>query len=176
MSEKRLKVLYVGRMNIEKNIPFLLKTWKALIQAHPMLKADLILVGEGRFQKLANQYQGHHVHFLGPVQGQALSKLYASSDVFVFPSITDTLGQVIMEAQASGLGCLVSNIGGPQSLIKHNETGCILNANEQNVWQQALYNVLTDQNIRQHWHYQSRIHIEQYEIRHSFLQFCQQHH
>ncbi|PLA74340.1 glycosyltransferase family 1 protein [Hydrogenovibrio sp. SC-1] len=175
LSEKRLKVLYVGRINVEKNIPFLLKTWQALMQAHPMLEADLILVGEGRFRKLANQSQDHHVHFLGPIQGQALSKLYASSDIFVFPSITDTLGQVIMEAQASGLGCIVSDIGGPQSLIKHNETGCILKANEQNVWQQTLYNVLTDQNILRLWQSNSRPHIENYDIAHSFQQFCQKH-
>jgi len=175
LSDQRAKVLYVGRINIEKNILFLLNTWQALMEKYPTLTADLVFVGEGRFRKFATQYQPYQVHFLGPVQGLALSQLYASSDVFVFPSTTDTLGQVIMEAQASGLGCLVSDIGGPQSLIKDNETGWILKANDQVVWKQALYDVLTDQNIRQQWHAKSRAHMLNYDIANSFQQFRQKH-
>lgn len=175
LSDQRQKVLYVGRMNIEKNIPFLLDTWQALMEKHPTVAADLILVGEGRFRQFATQYQSYQVHFLGPVQGHALSQLYASSDVFVFPSTTDTLGQVIMEAQASGLGCLVSDIGGPQSLIKDNETGWVLKANDPIAWQQALYQVLTDQNILRRWQSNSRPHIANYDIANSFQQFRQKH-
>lgn len=175
LSQHRLKVLYVGRINIEKNIPFLLKTWQALMEAQPELEADLILVGEGRFRKLAGQYQRYHVHFLGPAQGQPLSELYASADVFVFPSITDTLGQVIMEAQASGLGCLVSDMGGPQTLIDHNQTGWILKANNVADWQQALFKILTETDLRQNWQQNSRLKIESHDIGRSFEQFRQRH-
>lgn len=175
LSEERLKVLYVGRINIEKNIPFLLETWQSLMQKHPNLNAELVLVGEGRFRKYADKMHPFQVHFLGPIQGLPLSQLYASSDLFVFPSVTDTLGQVIMEAQASGLGCLVSNMGGPQSLIEHNETGWVLTANDHDAWQQALYKGLSQRELRENWARKSRLNIEVYDIAKSFKQFRQQH-
>lgn len=175
LSSDRLKVLYVGRINIEKNIPFLLDTWQSLLEQSPDLNADLILVGEGRFRKYADKMHPHHVHFLGPVEGKSLSALYASSDVFVFPSVTDTLGQVIMEAQASGLGCLVSDVGGPQTLIQHNKTGRILKANHKEKWQQALHEVLSTPELRLNWRHNSRPNIETYDIVKSFEQFRQQH-
>ncbi|MGC9386426.1 MAG: glycosyltransferase [Hydrogenovibrio sp.] len=172
LSPERLKVLYVGRINIEKNLPFLLEVWQNLMTKHPDLPADLILVGEGRFRKWAPKMQPHHVHFLGPIRDQALlSTLYASSDLFVFPSTTDTLGQVIMEAQASGLGCLVSDVGGPQTLIHPEKSGRILPADNHQAWQNTLYDLLSDARLRHEWAQNSRPNIEHYDIVHSFKQF-----
>ncbi|AZR81760.1 glycosyltransferase [Thiomicrospira sp. S5] len=172
LEPQRLKVLYVGRINIEKNVPFLLETWQALLAEFPDLPADLILVGEGRFRKWAPKMKPHHIHFLGPIRNaQTLSELYASSDLFVFPSVTDTLGQVIMEAQASGLGCLVSNVGGPQTLIDPNQTGQVLEANHLDTWKNALHEALTKDDIRRQWAQNSRPNIEQYDIVKSFRQF-----
>uniref|UniRef100_Q31F78 Glycosyl transferase, group 1 n=1 Tax=Hydrogenovibrio crunogenus (strain DSM 25203 / XCL-2) TaxID=317025 RepID=Q31F78_HYDCU len=171
---QRLKILYVGRINIEKNIPFLLEVWQTLYQKNPDLKADLILVGEGRYRKWADKMRPFHIHFIGPIQGQTLSELYASSDCFVFPSTTDTLGQVIMEAQASGLGCLVSDKGGPQSLL-HKNSGQVIEANNIQAWVNALLEVLTNEEIRNLWANNSRPNAEQYDIVKSFQQFRYQH-
>lgn len=171
----RLKVLYVGRINVEKNIPFLLEVWKDLMQHHPELEADLVMVGEGRYRKLAKQMKPYHAYFAGPIRGETLSQLYASADVFVFPSVTDTLGQVIMEAQASGLGCLVSDVGGPQSLIQHDHSGWVLKANDRQIWQTALAQILKQPDIRHTWKRNSRPNMETYDIVTSFDQFRQRH-
>jgi len=175
LSNQRLKVLYVGRINVEKNIPFLVELWQRFCDLNPDIKADLVMVGEGRYRKWADKLRPHHAYFLGPVEGDNLSQVYASSDLFVFPSITDTLGQVVMEAQASGLGCLVSDIGGPQTLVIEDETGKIIKANDHNAWIDILSSVLTDDELRQEWSSNSRQHIEQYNIVDSFNHFIEIH-
>lgn len=175
LSPERLKVLYVGRMNIEKNLPFLVETWQAFLAAHPDIHADLIMVGEGRYRKWTDKLRPHHAYFLGPLQGEVLSKVYASADLFVFPSVTDTLGQVIMEAQASGLGCLVSDVGGPQSLVVDGQTGRVLQANDRPLWVEGLYDALSDADLRQRWKVAAREHMLQYNIADSFEQFLSIH-
>ncbi|MEA3404753.1 MAG: glycosyltransferase [Pseudomonadota bacterium] len=175
LSKARLKVLYVGRINIEKSIPFLLDVWKQFTQQHPEIEADLILVGEGRYRKLANKMKPFNAYFLGPIRGQTLNELYASSHVFAFPSLTDTLGQVIMESQASGLGCLVSDMGGPQSLIINNQTGKILPKNSDQAWLEGLKTTLTNPDLIQRWSEQSRGHMLGYDIHDSYRDFKQQH-
>ena len=67
--------------------------------------------------------------FTGFLTGNELSQIYASSDVFVFPSATDTFGNVVLEAQASGLPVIVSDEGGPKELMIDGETGLVVKAN-----------------------------------------------
>jgi len=69
---------------------------------------------------------GTRTVFTGALRGDALSAAFASADLFVFPSVTDTFGRVIIEAQASGLPVLVSDEGGPRDAILPNETGVIV--------------------------------------------------
>ncbi|MBO1925072.1 glycosyltransferase family 1 protein [Thiomicrorhabdus sp. 6S3-12] len=179
LSDKRLKVLYVGRINVEKNIPFLCELWQAfqqtLIARNLPLKADLVMVGEGRYRKWTDKMRPFHGYFLGPLLGESLSKVYASSDLFIFPSVTDTLGQVVMEAQASGLGCLVSDIGGPQSLVLENQTGRVVPADEVDLWVKALLDVLSDKPLRQQWRHRAPEHMQAYDIEDSFADFRQIH-
>jgi glycosyltransferase involved in cell wall biosynthesis len=72
---------------------------------------------------------GSEATFLGWVEGDALASTYASADLFVFPSTTDTFGQVILEAQASGLPVLAVRAGGPAELIEDGRTGCLVSPN-----------------------------------------------
>jgi glycosyltransferase involved in cell wall biosynthesis len=81
---------------------------------------------------------GSPTRFLGFRYGEELSRLYASSDVFVFPSVTDTLGQVVMESQASGLPVLVSDQGGPKEVVEDGRTGFVLSAEEPGAWVERL--------------------------------------
>ena len=175
LNPNRLKVLYVGRINIEKNIPFLCELWQQLQAEYPQLEADLVMVGEGRYRKWTDKMRPHHGYFLGPVVGEKLSQLYASSDLFVFPSVTDTLGQVIMEAQASGLGCLVSDVGGPQSLIVPELTGRVLPANRNDYWLSALQELLQNSELRETWQKNAPRHMQQYDIRDSYADFKRVH-
>jgi glycosyltransferase involved in cell wall biosynthesis len=79
----------------------------------------------------------------------ALSRLYASSDLFVFPSRTDTLGQVVMEAQACGLPAIVSNEGGPKDTVVDDVTGRILASTDPADWCDAVSSLLADEPRRQ---------------------------
>lgn len=175
LSNQTLKVLYVGRMNIEKNLPFLVKVWRRFKKEHPQLQADLILVGEGRYRRWQPKLKNDDVYFLGPVVGETLSQIYASSDLFVFPSTTDTLGQVIMEAQASGVGCLVSDVGGPKTLVADQQTGRILPADNETAWVNALEESLSSSLLRTRWFEKTQRHRMQYDIVDSFRHFLAYH-
>jgi len=134
-----MKFVYVGRLSVKKNLPFLVEVWdKASAQCQQLgLNVALVVVGDGPYgQRMRHALRDRGV-FLGFHGQPQLSKIYASCDVFVFPSITDTLGQVVMEAQASGLPAMVSNIGGPASIVKHGVTGSVLACDVQ-TWVDAI--------------------------------------
>lgn len=175
LSSARRKLLYVGRINIEKGVPFLIQAWQSCRQQYGDLGADLVLVGEGRFRKWAPKLEKDHIFFTGPIRGHALSMVYASADLFVFPSVTDTLGQVVMEALASGTGCLVSDQGGPQTLIHPNQTGQVLPALNKTAWAQAFYQALTCPNLLNEWAQAARPSMLDFDIQHSFASFKAQH-
>lgn len=145
-----VKILYVGRLTVEKNVQFLLEIWKELkkIDDEDIQDAELILLGEGALDKEAQQLKELKVFPLGLKRGLELAKYYASSDFFVFPSETDTLGQVVMEAMASGLGVIVSDVGGPQSLVDESR-GFVLSCQDKEAWLQTSVKMIKDQTLRQ---------------------------
>ena len=118
----RLKLLYAGRVSREKNLALLAAAFKRLCAAG--YRADLVIAGDGPFRReLQASLAGYPAVFLGFVDQERLADVYASSDLFVFPSATDTFGNVVLEAQASGLPVIVSDSGGPAELMVHGETG-----------------------------------------------------
>lgn len=135
-----VKALYVGRTTKEKNLEFLFEVWKEFIKTNP--KSHLILIGSGSFYNKKDDYLKDNIIFLGHRGGEELIKLYASSDFFVFPSNTDTLGQVVIEAMASNLAVLVSNQGGPKTLIEDGKEGYILEKNNHQIWLEGLEKIV----------------------------------
>jgi glycosyltransferase involved in cell wall biosynthesis len=118
-------LLYVGRISHEKNISVLASAFRMLAA----LRDDvaLVMVGEGpAAAELQASLAGWPVHFLGTRTGAALAEAYASADCFVFPSETDTLGRVVLEAQASGLPVVVSGVGGPKDCVVAGRTGIVV--------------------------------------------------
>ena len=112
-----VKVLYCGRVSVEKNLPMLTDVWTRASRRLSELGIDsqLVVIGDGPYRKrMEKELARAPAIFLGFRHGEELSSLYASGDVFVFPSLTDTLGQAVMEAQASGLPAIVSDVGGAQ--------------------------------------------------------------
>ena len=174
---KSIKVLYVGRVTKEKNILFLLEVWKELKKRHPELRCSLYLVGEGYHRKLQPKLHRYGVRFLGPVIGTELSKLYASSDLFLFPSVSDTLGQVVMEAQASALPVIVSDIGGPQNIVNFNgrQSGLIAKGNDLEAWVNATALLLKDAKLRKQFGQQGHENMKFFNIEHSFRDFASTH-
>jgi glycosyltransferase involved in cell wall biosynthesis len=119
------KLLYVGRISQEKNLGCLVQAFKRLCRHRHDL--CLVVVGEGPYQeRMAQELSGLPVVFTGLQLGRDLSRLYASCDLFVFPSETDTFGVVVIEAQASGLPVIVSSSGGSQDLVRSGENGRVV--------------------------------------------------
>jgi glycosyltransferase involved in cell wall biosynthesis len=122
-----LKLLYVGRISKEKDLPLLSEVFHKLCRTH--LELQLIMVGEGPYlMELREKMRGVPCTFTGYLEGEDLAKVFASSDLFVFPSTTDTFGNVVLEAQASGLPVVVTDAGGPQENIVPGVTGLVADA------------------------------------------------
>jgi glycosyltransferase involved in cell wall biosynthesis/predicted metal-dependent phosphoesterase TrpH len=124
-----INVLYAGRMTQEKGVDLLADAFEAAHARDPRL--HLVLAGDGPERAGLEERLGEKATFLGFVYGQDLAAVYASADAFLFASETDTFGQVIIEAQASGLPVVAVNQGGPVSLIQDGETGLLVQADAQ---------------------------------------------
>ncbi len=139
----RLKLLHAGRVSREKNLALLAAAFKRLCVSG--FRADLVVAGDGPFRReLQASLQGYPVVFLGFLDQDRLADVYASSDIFVFPSATDTFGNVVLEAQASGLPVIVSDKGGPAELMVPGETGLRVPADDLAGLVEALHILLGD--------------------------------
>ncbi len=90
--------------------------------------------------------EGTPTRFTGYLEGEDLATVYASCDLFVFPSTTDTFGNVVLEAQASGIPVIVTDQGGPQENLLPGETGLIVRGNDGGALLNAMEELLADEN------------------------------
>jgi len=114
---------YVGRLTAEKNIRFLAEIEQALL-ARNCSNFEFLIVGQGTEERWLRKHM-KAARLTGVLRGEALAEAYADMDVFVFPSTTDAYGNVVLEAQASGVPTLVTDTGGPRFLVRNHETGFI---------------------------------------------------
>jgi glycosyltransferase involved in cell wall biosynthesis len=121
-SDADLVVLSVGRVAPEKNIPLAIEAARVMQQTRRSLKC--VVVGDG---PLRAGLQAAHpdVHFCGVQRGEQLAAHYASADVFLFPSETETFGNVTLEAMASGLAVVAYDYAAARMHITHGETGAL---------------------------------------------------
>jgi phosphatidylinositol alpha 1,6-mannosyltransferase len=117
-------LLFVGRLVAEKNLAELVQAAQILRQKGYQFK--LGFAGDGPYAKILKEKFPNDL-FFGFIKGEELSKVYASSDFFVFPSTTETFGNVVLEAFASGLPVIGANKGGSADLIHHQEDGLLAN-------------------------------------------------
>lgn len=118
-----IKVLYAGRMSREKGVDLLAESFLRAHDADPRL--HLLLAGGGPEEGELRARLGEHATFLGWLGGEQLACAYASADAFLFASSTDTYGQVILEAGASGLPVVAVAEGGPAALVENRHTGLL---------------------------------------------------
>ena len=138
--EKSVKLLYVGRISKEKDLDVLVRAFQKLSVLKPSL--HLIIVGDGPYRKdMERELQNTPATFTGYLEGDDLGAAYASSDLFVFPSATDTFGNVVLEAQASGVPVIVTDRGGPQENVINGETGLVVPAGNHQAMMDAVLEI-----------------------------------
>jgi glycosyltransferase involved in cell wall biosynthesis len=141
-----VRLLYVGRISREKDLDLLAAAYRRLREEG--LSIQLFIVGHGPYSEELSKSLPEAV-FTGYLRGEDLATAYASSDIFVFPSTTDTFGNVIIEAQASGLPVVVSDSGGPKELVNENETGLITKSHDVEDLARAIRQLVVDPAQRQ---------------------------
>lgn len=134
---RKVRFSFIGRISKEKNLEFLNRVWKKFAQKHD--DVELIYVGYGWYlEEIKKSFEGDNsVHFAGEQGGETLAGLYADSDFFLFPSTTDTFGNVVVEAMSTGTPALVSDYGGPHDIVMDEAAGRILPIDE-DAWLNAL--------------------------------------
>ncbi len=110
----------VGRLAAEKNLPLVVKAWARLRATRPDLR--LVLVGDGPLRSSLER-QFPDVHFAGAHRGEALARHYASGDLFLFASVTETFGNVVTEALASGLVTVAYDYAAGRAHVRDGENG-----------------------------------------------------
>jgi glycosyltransferase involved in cell wall biosynthesis len=138
------KLLYVGRVSLEKNLDALAAAFLEALHARPDLR--LVVTGDGpwcaEMKRLLSACD--RAHFTGTLRDGKLARVFASADLFVFPSLADTFGNSVVEALASGLPCLVSDEGGPREIVVPGECGEIFDHRDPNALRDGILALSSD--------------------------------
>ena len=124
LGEDEIAVLHVGRLAAEKNLQLLIRAFRQLQRDLPQQRLRLVLVGDG---PLRTQLQAElpEALFCGVQRGEALAAHYASGDLFLFPSLSETFGNVVLEALASGLAVVAFDQAAAAQHIRHGHNGAL---------------------------------------------------
>ena len=141
----QVRLLYVGRVSREKDLDLLVEAYRRLRDEG--LPIQLFIVGHGPYSDVLHESLPEAV-FTGYLAGKDLAAAYASADIFVFPSTTDTFGNVIIEAQASGIPVVVSDSGGPKELVEDKQNGLITKSHDANDLTRAIRELVLDSDRR----------------------------
>ena len=141
------RYLYVGRISKEKNVDALIDAFDEVLRRG--YEASLVFVGDGPHrQPLAARCQERPIAFTGMLEGEELARAYASGDCMVFPSTTDTFGNVVLEAQASGLPVIVTDQGGPAEIVRRHDSGIVVDLGQPQALADAMEKILLDADLR----------------------------
>ena len=133
----RLIAVYVGRLALEKGINRL----NGIFAGHPDL--HLCLVGDGPARaQLEQRFRGQPVTFMGTMHGSDLAEAYASADFFIFPSTTETLGLVLLEAMASGLPIVAAEARPTHELVDQSGAGALFSSEDRHGLSKAVGEIL----------------------------------
>jgi glycosyltransferase involved in cell wall biosynthesis len=146
LREDEVGMLFVGRISKEKNLDTLVASTRRL--AEWKLPVRALFVGDGPYLAEMKRLLPDAL-FTGYLRGEELAHAYASADFFVFPSTTDTFGNVVLEAQASGLPVIVSDVGGPRDLVQHGRDGFITKALDSGELAEAIRRLTEDPKLRE---------------------------
>ncbi len=138
-------MVYTGRIANEKNLEMLIDAWK-LVSSHQ--NAHLLFIGDGPLRSRLEAIQAPRTIFAGYRYGEELSSMYASSDLFIFPSLSETFGNVVLEAMASGLPVVAYNVQGPKDIVQHKKNGLLVEKIDAESLSKAMLKLLVDNELR----------------------------
>jgi glycosyltransferase involved in cell wall biosynthesis len=147
LGDGRLLLLYAGRVSREKGLERLAEGYLSLRERRD--DVQLVVAGDGPYRRELEAMLGEAATFTGFLRGEELARIYASCDVFVFPSTTDTLGRAVAEAQASGLPAVVYGMGGPRECLRPGESGFVVDAGDEAGFLARVEELLDDTAMRQ---------------------------
>ena len=140
-------LVYTGRLAPEKRLDVLMEAYPRVREALGP-EVALVLVGDGPWMARLREQAGEGVHFLGYRRGLALAEAYAAGDVFAFPSDTETFGNVVTEALASGLPVVAPAKGGVVDSVIPDQTGILVPPRDPDTFADALIRLLADDSLR----------------------------
>lgn len=145
LDDDGLAVLYSGRMAPEKNLDLAVRAFRAMATVHP--RARFILVGDGPARG-AMERAHPDLHFAGLRLDEDLARHYASADVFLFPSLTETFGNVTLEAMASGLATVAFDYGAAREYIRDTSRGSLVPCGDERAFIAAAIELARDAELR----------------------------
>ncbi len=143
--ENKVVLLYVGRISKEKDLDVIAASLRLLEKEK--LPVQMVFVGDGPYLKELRQSL-KSACFTGALYGLDLATAYASADLFLFPSTTDTYGNVVVEAHAAGLPTIVSETGGPKELVQEGVNGYITRSLDVEAFTRAVRKLVADAPLR----------------------------
>lgn len=164
----RTILLYVGRISKEKDLDVIATACHRLQTAS--VPIQMVFVGDGPYVKELRAALPKAC-FTGSLSGEELATAYASADLFLFPSTTDTYGNVVAEAHASGLPVIVSDNGGPKELVEHNVNGLITRSLDVDDFTRAVRKLLEDVPLRQKFGENARLAVKDKDWSLAFRKF-----
>lgn len=161
------KILFVSRLVKEKETETLIRLHDLLKETHPGWR--MVITGEGRDRNRMERKMPEAI-FTGKLQGAKLAEAYASSDIFIFPSVTETFGNVVLEAMACGLPVVAANAGGPADIVQEGETGLLVEPKKEHEFLAAIERIFSDQALYQ----AMKSNAEAYADRQSWRVLCEE--
>jgi glycosyltransferase involved in cell wall biosynthesis len=130
------RACYVGRVQMAKGVAYLLQAWKRLA----LPGAELLLIGEATSEarSVLNVHASPSVKFVGVLPPHEVARCYRESDLFVFPSVSEGLAEVVLEAMATALPVVASDMSGARDCLKHGEEGLIVPARDVDAMAEAI--------------------------------------
>lgn len=144
---------YIGRLAGEKNLGLAIDAYRAMKHSHPALR--FVMVGDGPLRE-SLQAEHRDIVFCGLQRGERLAAHYASADIFVFPSETETFGNVVLEGMASGLGVVAYDYAAARSHITNGETGVLAPFGDAQAFVSAAVELIRDPRMLQKIRRQAR--------------------
>ncbi|WP_087972140.1 glycosyltransferase family 4 protein [Oceanobacillus rekensis] len=147
IKEKNI-LLYVGRLSPEKDI-MLIPEINQMLQESYRNNIHWIIVGDGPLKGKFRKHEASNMTLTGFLTGEELAQIYASSDLFVFPSATETFGNVVLESLACGTPVVGTNAGGVRTIIQQDKTGILCEERKTGEFVEAITKLLDDKKKRE---------------------------